>query len=318
VFKKYFHSLFIAITCIQLLSCGSAGREFQQQADALVKTNDLINAIPLYTQSITLDSSLFGSFYNRGFCFYELGQVENALSDYSSAIKLEDENFQTHFNQALCLLKLHNIKGALNSLTNAEKTMPTHPDILLQKANCLYQLGAYKNAVNYYTKALTHFEDSVMIYFARGSSYYQTKAYDLAFQDLSTYLATKNSPLLAYEYAAVAAFEMDSFEICNHYFAQQIELGQTPVGENLKILVTSLVKFGIIQLEQKNVEKAMELFTYAISVDPLNKEAYYNRGLILLEMGKRFDACEDFNKALTNGHPKALEPMKYSCPEYFQ
>ncbi|MDB4533913.1 tetratricopeptide repeat protein [Vicingaceae bacterium] len=318
MFRKYFHYLFIAITSLQLLSCGSAGREFQQQADALVKTNDLTNAIPLYTQSLELDSSLFGSFYNRGFCFYELGQYENALLDYSSAIKLDDENFQAHFNQALCLIRLQNIKGALNSLSKAEKNNSSNPDVLLQKANCFFKLGAYKNAADYYSKALPHFEDSSIIYFTRGSSYYQIGSYELALKDLSKYLNTKNSPLLAYEYAAISAFEIDSFEICINYFAQEIELGQIPVGENLKILVTSLVKFGIIQLEQNNMEKAMELFTYAISVDPLNKDAYYNRGLILLDMGKRFDACEDFNQALTNGHPNALEPMKHSCPEYFQ
>jgi tetratricopeptide (TPR) repeat protein len=318
VLKKYFYILFIAITSIQLFSCGSVGREFQQQADVLVKANDLTNAIPLYTQSIELDSSLFGSFYNRGFCFYELGQVENAYLDYSSAIRLDDKNYQAHFNQALCLLKLQNIKGALSAFSKAEINMPTNPDVILQKANCLFKLGAYKKAANYYTKALPHFKDSTIIYFARGSSYYQINSYDLALQDFSKYLNTKNSPLLAYEYAAVSAFEIDSFEICINYFAQAIELGHILVGDHLKTLVSALVKFGIFQLEKSNAEKAMELFTYAISVDPLNKEAYYNRGLILLDMGKRFDACEDFNQALTNGHPKALGPMKYSCPEYFQ
>jgi hypothetical protein len=38
---------------------------------------------------------------------------------------------------------------------------------------------------------------------------------------------------------------------------------------------------------------------------------------LLLEIGKRYDACVDLNNALTNGHPKALDPMKYTCPEFF-
>ena len=95
-----------------------------------------------------------------------------------------------------------------------------------------------------------------------------------------------------------------------------IETGTVPVGENLKIMADALVFLAQEHIEEGDRDKALELLTRVTIIAPLNKSAFFYRGLLFLDMGRKTDACLDLNMALINGETKALKALNYSCPEF--
>lgn len=55
---------------------------------------------------------------------------------------------------------------------------------------------------------------------------------------------------------------------------------------------------AINELHAGNLSEAISLFTKAIENDPLNAEAYYNRGKALRQKGDMVAALNDFRKTL--------------------
>ncbi|NNK95381.1 MAG: tetratricopeptide repeat protein, partial [Desulfobacterales bacterium] len=55
---------------------------------------------------------------------------------------------------------------------------------------------------------------------------------------------------------------------------------------------------GWMYLEQNNYKAAIDDFSRAITIDPLIPSAYYNRGIVLREIGKSKEAYLDYSKAI--------------------
>ncbi|MEJ6505442.1 MAG: tetratricopeptide repeat protein [Crocinitomicaceae bacterium] len=288
------------------------------EADSLFSSKDFAGAAVLYSKTLDLDSTLTTSRFKRGQCYFESKKYKEAYDDFSEVAVLKPAEFAPVFNKALSAYFMNDPKGALMSFNESEKIDAYNPHLQLQKANCLFKLGRFREASIYYTKSIQTYKDSTSIYFARGCSYYHTDQYERALQDLEEYLKLHNTPIVALKYAAISSYNLQLYENCLNYFYQMIDAGTEPSGFGLQIMVEALIASGNKFLESKDIEKALENYTNAIALDPLNNQAYFQRGMIFLEMGKRFDACADFDSALNNGHPDAITPMKYSCPEYFE
>jgi tetratricopeptide (TPR) repeat protein len=61
---------------------------------------------------------------------------------------------------------------------------------------------------------------------------------------------------------------------------------------------TALVSDGLAAYEARNYEEARDIFTKALTIGPLNQDAYYDRGLANLEIGKKSLAANHFEAAL--------------------
>jgi tetratricopeptide (TPR) repeat protein len=61
----------------------------------------------------------------------------------------------------------------------------------------------------------------------------------------------------------------------------------------------SLYNQGLIQLQQKNPQGAIDYFDQAIKVDRNYAEAYINRGIVYDELGKSQQAIADYNQAIS-------------------
>ena len=303
---------------LQVISCSSGAKKVKSEADELFKANNFTEAAALYSNSLTLDSSLVNSRFKRGQCYFEIKKYKAAYDDFSKVSVEKPNEFAPIFNKALSAYFLNDYKGALMAFNESEKIEVNNPHLQLQKANCLFKLGRFREASIYYSKSINVYKDSTSIYFARGCSYYHTDQFERALQDLEEYLKLNNTPVVALKYAAISCYQLQLYDNSLNYFYQMIDSGTEPTGSSLEVMVEALIASGNQYLESQEIEKALENYTNAISLDPLNNEAYFQRGMIFLEMGKRFDACADFDSALNNGHPDAITPMKYSCPEYFE
>ena len=255
---------------------------------------------------------------DRGRCHFALNDFDKAMSDFDQSLSLNSENQPLHFNRGLCFMELNQFEAALSSFDLVDSIGDHESDLLLQKGNCYFMLGNYPEAINFYTVVQPMFPDSSSINFLRGSSYFQIGKYKEALADLEYYLSLNTGPSLALEYAALSSFGVGAFQNCISYFERLIENGEVIAGDNFSIYIDALIFSAQESMQMDDYEQALAYLTKANELDPKNKDGFYYRGVLFLELGTREAACEDLNMALTNGQLKAIEPMKYSCPSYFE
>ena len=302
---------------IMIYSCDSGVKTLTQQSHKLLQKKEYGKALESNNQIILINSSSFQAFFDRGICHYKLGNIELAILDFKNATKLRPNSYQAFFNLGLCLTQQQKYQAAIKLFAKAELFNKNDSTIALQQANCYFKAGDYEKAETYYSKALPFFKDSVVIYFSRGCSFFQNNKYSLAYTDLTKYLKHKNTPSIAYEYAAKSAYKVNKFKEVNILFNSMIEEGYELTPSNLATKINAMIQLANAHLGKGQKEEAIALYTSVITLDPLNKEAPYHRGLIFLELGKKMDACEDLNTAVNNGYLKANLPLKHSCEEYF-
>jgi tetratricopeptide (TPR) repeat protein len=65
--------------------------------------------------------------------------------------------------------------------------------------------------------------------------------------------------------------------------------------------------------EKQNYQKAIEDYTSSIELYPTDAETYYQRALVKILIGNKYDACLDFKKADELGSPEAKAEIKKHC-----
>lgn len=70
---------------------------------------------------------------------------------------------------------------------------------------------------------------------------------------------------------------------------------------------------GVEFANNNNYEKAFEEFNKSLDILPTNIKTLYNRGILFLKLGKKGEACKDWNKIKSLGKPDADKLIKEYC-----
>ena len=81
-------------------------------------------------------------------------------------------------------------------------------------------------------------------------------------------------------------------------------------------MIDNHIRLGKLKMQNSNFGDALEQFTRVINLDPLNQEAFYQRGLIKVKFDRIYEGCEDLGKAFENGHPLAQDVIQLYCQDY--
>jgi len=102
--------------------------KLKEQANELVRTNMLTEALDLYSQCLEFDE-LNSSFnqaimYNRACTLHKLGQIEKAMEDLDNAIKCNKEYTKAYFKRADIFLQLEKYQEAVAELSKVKDFAP--------------------------------------------------------------------------------------------------------------------------------------------------------------------------------------------------
>ena len=75
----------------------------------------------------------------------------------------------------------------------------------------------------------------------------------------------------------------------------------------------SLWSDAVQQLQKGNNLYGLDLLDNYLRLKPLNKEAYYTKGLTLLKLGNKDEACKSLNKANELGNKKNKKWINHYC-----
>ena len=274
------------------------------------------NAIALLTDIIQKDSSLPEAFQTRGMCYYSAEEYDLAYSDFLGAYEL-NKNPHLLFNLGIIHIKNEKYVDAINFLDKYEKFDNDNPNLWLQKALCYNAIEDFNKALAYYEKAHDYYEDSISLLKNMAICHFQLSNYSNAVQYLETLVDTLNDDISCFEMLTYSLHVTDRYKKANEYYNQMVALGFELDDKTQQIFKRNLSLLGIEQKNAQNFMAAIQTFSQVITLDPLNKDAFYHRGIVYLHFERRQEACEDFNNAFLNGSNEANSMMKLHCKEFF-
>jgi tetratricopeptide (TPR) repeat protein len=70
---------------------------------------------------------------------------------------------------------------------------------------------------------------------------------------------------------------------------------------------------ALARTEKQDYAGAVEDYSTSIELYPNDPETWYQRGLVKLQLGNKYDACFDFKRADELGLPEAKAAIRKNC-----
>jgi tetratricopeptide (TPR) repeat protein len=324
--------LFIVV----LIIAGSCS-ENQTSRNKLSKADSLKMAREELTKKIDRDESN-PSLYNLRAKIYLLEhEFDKAITDINKASTLDPKNPVFYITLSDIYLMMGKPGNCGEALQKALTLDPNHKEALIKEAKLSLIIKDYPQTFGYLKRALELQKINPEAYLLRGIALLETGDTSHAVQDFMTVVNQDQQNFEAYmELGELYAGKKDKIAI--DYFKSALNLRPSS-KEALYMLgmfyqendqpekaiqtYLSLEKsdstfknapynIGYIYLVQlKDFPKAIEYFTYAIKIDPIYVDAWYNRGLAYEHSNNPEKAYRDYQKALQieTNYAKAIEGL---------
>ena len=198
----------------------------------------------------------------------------------------------------------HNYYKAIENYTKAIEIDPKFELAYLHRAFSKNFLKDIVGAIEDLTMAIRLNPEDMFAYYSRGVSKAMIEDYNGAVDDLTTAINSNSRWTTAYYYRGMSRRHLRDYN--------GAELDQTKVIALDAKFRLAYVDLGLIKLQLHNFRAAASVLTEAIELDPTEGDAYYLRGLSLID-GRKNTACNDFRKAADLGFSKAYEALNSLC-----
>jgi tetratricopeptide (TPR) repeat protein len=181
----------------------------------------------------------------------------------------------------------------LLSACGAQKTKQhgnINPPSQVELGKFYFSRGEFDNAARAFSMALKSNPDNATLYFYHGQALARLKLYSKAIDDFSQAIDLKKDFINAYINKALAYASINNFNE-----AQKILKLSLNFAHNNPIVFYNL---GIIALNQKYYDYAINNFSQAIDLKPNLTNAYINRGIAYLKTGVPEKAVQDLTQAV--------------------
>jgi tetratricopeptide (TPR) repeat protein len=102
------------------------------------------SALKYYNLTITFDPDYEQTYLNRGWLYFQSGNMEDAINDYSTAIEKNRSSTYAYANRSNALGKLKRYKEAIADLEQCIRLDPKYPNFNTALAECYFGLNQNK------------------------------------------------------------------------------------------------------------------------------------------------------------------------------
>lgn len=274
-------------------------------------------AIRFYTRAIELNPDISVFWENRGIAREKLNEFDLAISDYLQSLEMV-KNASVY--NAVGKLKYWQGKTeeALEFYTKAIETEGTIAVYFENRALAYEGLNRVDEALADYLKA-SGLKESSLVFNNIGRMYYWKRDYEAAIENYTKAIALDPSTAVFFENRALIYRDMNNFDLAEKDFLAALAVDGNKNTYN---------HLGIIKLNKKEYEEAVDCFSKAINLSPTECVLWENRALAYEYLGRNDEANADYRKALTlNESPvsyNGIGKIKYwnsdfdSAYHYFQ
>jgi len=281
------------------------------------KANLLEDAIKCYTEVLARNPSNAKAYFNRGTAYESLGKFRNAIADFKAEVNintndaeafeklgdLSDEIGQTGesltyysnairiqptenslLNRSIGYLKIGYYKEALMDLNQVLSNNPNNHAAYATKGTIYFELDQTNDAFKMYKKALTLKPDNPYYISNLGKLYYKTGSPEHAITFLERAIDIIPDDAFYLE-EAFCYLKTGDTEKAHNNAAKA--LFNNPQDHEIRYLT------GLIFLEEKKLDEAVEFFTLAINANSTIPEYYLKRADARYKNGEYAGAAAD-------------------------
>ena len=235
---------------------------------------------------------------------------------YISAIvtlleKIEDFNPQSEFEKGLLLLCKGKFEEAIQEFNKAISKDKSKSEYYFYKGKALGLLKRYDDAINEFEEAIKLDQNNPHYHIDKGIMLSISKRYNEAIEEFNKALDVGNKEVYGriHYYKGITLSDMNKLNEAIGEYRTAIETAIEHETENpdyhIKMGI-ALHKLGEFYKRRKKesekatdaLDKAIKAFDDAIKLDPINPQAHYNKGLVLLEKEEYEKATDEFNMAI--------------------
>lgn len=321
--KSFFlKSLFIILSLNLIWNCKrDDSKEFNQEENKLTVSNGL--EIVKISEAIKKDPKNPDLYFQRAGLFHKNGGYEEALKDIYLAIEIKDD-IPTYFHLlADILLDYYRSEEALKVLEEALLKFENDDLTILKYAEFNFLLKQYEKSLEVLNQLILKKPNQAEAYFMSGLNYRELedttkairafqKAIDLnpelidGWINIGQLYGSMKNPIAKQYFESGLRIDPKNISLLHAkaYYLQSIDEIQESIDVFQQIIIIdpfytpAYFNSGLLYLDIQQFEKAIEQFSIAIKTDPLYLDAYYFRGMTYELAGKKEKASEDYKQVL--------------------
>ncbi len=264
--------------------------EYPDNADSLAILTDLIS-------NDSLSSDLFSQ---RASLYLRKGNIDPALRDIQSALKISPDNPKLFILLSDVYLILGQTENSIASLKKAIKLNPSSEIPFLKLSEVYLLLDDPNTAIKYSDEAISINRFNPESYYMKGMCMMENKDTNEAiinFRLSSTYDSTNYMTYM--QLGAIYTSRNDSSS--KSYFEKALRI--SPNDER------ALYYLGMYYQENKQFDKAIDMYSKITELYPENRRAYYNMGYLYLVEFEDFQNAKDMFEVAVKISPSFVEAV---------
>lgn len=239
--------------------------------------------------------------------YLKAGRTEEARKQLAEL----ERNYSGHesvlFGRALLESASGRFSGAVASLSALVAAEPADEKYLRALAEAQTGASNHAGASSTYTRLIELEVPDADLVLLRAASYRMTGERQKAMDDIERYLSifpgSKKGLSLAGKTESALGNNLKALE----YFSENVKLHPNDPE--------CYIDRADAYLLSKSWQWAINDYSMSLDLQPDNSRVWLNKGIALLNSGKKADACHDFRKAFSMGNRKAVEYLGKYCME---
>jgi tetratricopeptide (TPR) repeat protein len=222
----------------------------------------------------------------------EAGAYPEAIQDFGNAILKSPQLEEAYYRRGECFINLGQFAEALNDFS---KTISLQPQVGMNyymRGLVNLELQKLQDALWDFNKVLELTPTYELALVERARVYLKLKRYQQASEDCQRVLNASKSYPEALSLRGLIQLEQGKYDEAYKDLYGAVQ--QRPNSSDF------WVNLADYYLAKNQTEKANEAYTSALTLDPNNYRAYYQRAALKLSMGNYADAQKDAHKAILN------------------
>jgi len=249
-------------------------------------------AIPIFSQSLVLDSSQPSTRYDLALCQWNANRTQEALSTLQPLLETDQIDERVLLLAAAIYESANETQRAIDLLRKGILSNPKNAEAYLQFAYLSYEHGSPKISIDLLNTGLTQLPGDARLYLVRGVMYCQLGEFTKAMDDFQT--ANHLDPKLSFVDVAMGIVESQA-----HKSAESIAQFRAAAKKHPDQAFTQyLLAEALAQQEKSSLPEAIAAASRAVRLDPKLVSAQDLLAGIYLQEGRKQLAIEHSEAAL--------------------
>lgn len=244
-------------------------------------------------------------YWQAGNDAYQKRELPMAIDNYNMVIKLAPTYMGAYYNRGMSYYILGNYSNSISDLSVFIEKDKSNYESFLYRGWAYSQIQNNESALLDMNKCIELNSTNAYAYYSRGHVLLELKQYDKAIEDYKMAIKLQPDFSMAYNNIAWVKFLQKQYSQALVYADQAVKLDNT---NSVAIDTRAEIKFNL-----NDYKGCIEDANSALLLNPKIANCYLLKGRSFYRLGKKTEACVEWQKAVDIGNIDALDYLSQYC-----